>query len=364
MINHITFSDKNKYSHLTILNTVNDQDINEIKYITNECVDFINNIDLLVVSVNGLSGNVNIEFPVKSVNGLTGNVELSSVIHSVNGLTGNVNLAFPVLSVNNQTGNVNINIPVTQINNYVGHVKLTLKDVDNDLHYITSDNILVSSVNGLYDDIVLKMSDLPNTSDFVTISANIISSVNGLQDDVIIMPPVNSVNGLTSNVILSNLILSVNEKIGNVDLKTSDLANDTGYITINDMLVVSVKSVNTKEAENLLTKNKKVFVPDKISQFTNDLKFYSALTNILNIKKETVEDKQNFISCRLQKNAAFINKAKCISCNKCYEVCNDNAINVKLLNNINSYTVDPNKCTMCNKCINACQAEAIITKLQ
>lgn len=54
--------------------------------------EIIENLDSIVTSVNGMSGDVNLGTIVHSVNGLTGNVQLGTLVNSVNGQTGAVTL--------------------------------------------------------------------------------------------------------------------------------------------------------------------------------------------------------------------------------------------------------------------------------
>ena len=52
--------------------------------------EIIENLDNIVTSVNGQTGDVNLGTLVNSVNGLTGNVQLGTLVNSVNGMTGAV----------------------------------------------------------------------------------------------------------------------------------------------------------------------------------------------------------------------------------------------------------------------------------
>lgn len=124
--------------------------------------------------------------------------EINQIKNTINSVVDYINnFSVPVSSVNGQTGDVIINPPVSSVNGQTGDVNITFP----------------------------------------------VSSVNGQTGDVIIDIPVLSVNGQTGDVNIDFPVLSVNGKTGNVTLKTSNLENDSGYITTNDIPVSSVNGL-------------------------------------------------------------------------------------------------------------------------
>ena len=297
MIEYISFADKDINNIET--NILVDSNINQIKYKSNYIIDFFKSLQFPVESINGLTGIINFDFPVSSVNGLSGNIQFDTnkFVTSVNDQTGNVNIVFPVSSVNNQTGNINILFPVLSVNNQTG-------------------------------DIIFKISDFDNITNFITL--------NDLK------------------------ILSINEQSGIINLKISDLQNNSDYITINNIKVNSVSSTDIYQNQNLLNKDVVIFVPNKISQIENDLNYYNQIKNFIDIKQNTYpEDKLQFISCRLEKQASFIDLQKCTACGNCINNCDSNAIYIKIISGKDIYCIDPVKCINCGRCISICNQNAI-----
>ena len=365
MINNITFVDKNKNGKTKQQIALLDNDINIIKSTINSCIDFINNLDL-VLSVNGEAGKVNVKFPVVSVNGETGVIKIQPKVTSVNGKTDNVNIQFPVTSVNGKTGNVNIQFPVTSVQSKNGNISLKISEIFNDNNYITNSALPVLSVNDKKGKITFKISQFDNQLDLITKSDLLVTSVNGKTGNVQINPPVLSVNGQTNNVIFSgvSLVELVNNKTGKVVLKMSDVENKSGYITNNDLPVKSISITNNKSDTIKTTNNVKIFIPNKISQVDNDSKFYNNTNQFIKIKDGQVDNVSNFITCRIQKDAAFIDLKICEACGKCLQACTYNAIKTSTINGNLIYAVTPSLCTNCNKCKTSCEVNAITTKKQ
>ena len=131
----------------------------------------------------------------------------------------NIGIDYPVTSVNTQTGDVTIpEVPAGGLTGYA-LVKLSDDDYDVDWAAITS---AVTSVNGQTGAVTItvptKTSDLVNDSGFITSA------------------PVTSVNGQTGAVTVT------------VPTKTSDLVNDSGFITS-----APVTSVNSQTGDVTLT---------------------------------------------------------------------------------------------------------------
>ena len=61
-------------------------------------------------------------------------------------------------------------------------------------------------------------------------------------------------------------------------------------------------------------------------------------------------ESQNF------KKQLIYNRKKCIGCNKCISICENNAIN---LHSQNEFPFDEEKCISCYKCAEACPSNAI-----
>lgn len=152
---------------------------------------------------------------------------LTSAVTSFNGNTGAITYTAPVTSVNNQTGAVTISVPtktsdlnndsgfitsvpVTSVNSKTGAVVLSASDVG----ALASNTAYVSSVNGSSGAVTIsvptKTSDLQNDSGFLT---SAVTTFNGQSGAVTYSAPVSSVNGQTGAVTglqtTSNLVTSV-----------------------------------------------------------------------------------------------------------------------------------------------------------
>lgn len=219
-----------------------------------------------VTSVNGLIGDVVLTAsdvgampdtytaPVSSVNGKTGSVVLTasdvnalpsstSIPSKTSDLTNDSGfLASAVTSFNGQTGSVTYTAPVTKVNNKTGAVTLTASDVGalpntttiptrtsqltNDSGYITS--APVSSVDGKTGTV----SVLPTggtTGQVLTKTSNTNYAVQW--STVSGGGAVDSVNGQTGVVVLDADDVGALPDTTTIPSKTSDLTNDSGYIT-------------------------------------------------------------------------------------------------------------------------------------
>ena len=190
-------------------------------------------IDAPVTSVNGMTGAVvltasdvgaladSVIIPTKTSDLTNDSGYLTTAVTSFNGETGAVTYTPPVSSVNGKTGAVSLNsadvgalpdtytAPVTSVNNKTGLVTLTATDV----------------------------GALPNTY----------------------VAPVQSVNGQTGAVTIS------------VPTKTSDLTNDSGYISgIDSADVVTALGYTPYNASNPAGYVTSADVPTKTSDLTND----------------------------------------------------------------------------------------------
>ena len=161
-------------------------------------------------------------------NKTTEDLGIQAGVTSWNGQTGDVTYTAPVTSVNGQTGAVNLNIPTVPTN---------VSAFTNDAGYITSAQAPVQSVNGQTGAVSIsipsKTSDLTNDSGYITgINSSDVTSALGYTPYNSTNPngyvnaagaasaaPVQSVNGQTGAVTVT------------VPTKTSDLTNDSGYIT-------------------------------------------------------------------------------------------------------------------------------------
>ena len=262
MIEPISFLNKDKNSINPLQRILYQADINQLKYKINQCIDFLNNdAKPLVSAINELTGNVNFDFPVSSINGLSGNVILDYSL---------------------------------SVNNKIGNISLTTNDIPNDKQYITSDNILVSSVNNQIGNVIINFP---------------ISSVNGKTGNVKLDFPVSSINGKTgiinlkisdlendSKYIISGKIVeAVNNKIGNVILSISNLENDIKYIIEEELPLKSININNQNISyQTLTTPNKIIFIPKNISQLYNNSGFLNKINNIF-----SKEQKQNVINFQI-----------------------------------------------------------------
>ena len=144
----------------------------------------------------------------------------------------------------------------------VNQIKYTINNV---VDYINNFSVPVSSVNGQTGDVIINapVSSVNGKTGIVTIDFPV-SSVNGQTGDVNIQIPVSSVNGQTGDVNLQFPVSSVNGKTGNITLKTSDIPNDSGYITTNDIPVSSVNGLTGNV--NLKMSN----IPNDVGYITSD----------------------------------------------------------------------------------------------
>lgn len=162
-----------------------------------------------------------------------------------------------------------ISAPVQSVNGQTGAVVLTAPDV----------GALADSVT-----IPTKTSDLTNDSGYLTTA---VTSFNGETGAVTYTPPVSSVNGKTGAVSLNSAdvgalpdtyvapVQSVNGQTGAVTIsvptKTSDLTNDSGYITgIDSTDVVTALGYTPYNASNPAGYVTSADVPTKTSDLTND----------------------------------------------------------------------------------------------
>lgn len=219
-----------------------------------------------VTSVNGQIGDVVLTpsligampdtytAPVASVNGKTGSVVLTA--SDVNALPSSTSipsktseltndsgfLTSAVTSFNGQTGSVTYTAPVTKVNNKTGAVSLTASDVGalpntttiptrtsqltNDSGYITSapvqsvdgktGTVTVLPTGGTTGQVLTKTSNTNYAVQWSTVSGG---------------GAVDSVNGQTGVVVLDASDVGALPDSTVIPTKTSDLANDSGYLT-------------------------------------------------------------------------------------------------------------------------------------
>ena len=245
-------------------------------------------------------------------NQLTNRPSINSVTLSGNqsssqlGLYGENNQPpYPVTSVNGQTGDVVISSGgnVDSVNGKTGTVVLTASDVgalpdtteipsktsqlENDSGYITS-----SALSGYAktSDIPTKTSQLDNNSGFITANDVPVKSVDGATGDVV----TNAVKTTAQNL-TDTQKQQARENIGagtssfdgdynslsnqpTIPTKTSDITNDSGYITSAD---VPVKSVNGKTGEVQLIASDVGAIPSPASMGNNQWLKTDATGNVI-----------------------------------------------------------------------------------
>lgn len=219
--------------------------------------------------------------------------------------TANNTPPYPVTSVNGQTGDITIATGgnVDSVNGKTGTVVLTASDVgalsadtaipsktsqlENDSGYITS-----SALSGYAktSDIPTETSQLQNNSGFITADDVPVKSVDGATGAVVTNAVKTTTQSLTETQkqqARTNIGAGTSSFDGDynslsntptIPTKTSDITNDSGYITSND---APVKSVNGQtgaivlNAEDVGALPDSTIIPSKTSQLDNDSGFIS-----------------------------------------------------------------------------------------
>ena len=179
----------------------------QIDAITNELNNKINNItspDAGVISVNGMTGIVNLEIP--SIDGLVTNEQFQNEVNSLNDKINNVKPELPeniVTTVNGKSGDVEIEIPSieglvnqTTFNDEINKINTRI----NDLPIPELPENIVNTINGQSGDVTIT---IPNTDNFATKSElNTLSTkLSNKQDTLIPGNNVTITNSKTIDVI-------------------------------------------------------------------------------------------------------------------------------------------------------------------
>ncbi|MCX6254557.1 MAG: 4Fe-4S binding protein, partial [Bacteroidia bacterium] len=81
--------------------------------------------------------------------------------------------------------------------------------------------------------------------------------------------------------------------------------------------------------------------------------------NLIELRKKAKKDRKIYVACSNCEKGGPARKAckvACIGCNKCFKVCEFDAITIE--NNL-AY-IDAKKCTFCRKCVTECPTNAIL----
>ncbi len=222
-----------------------------------------------------------IEAPVTSVNTKTGAVVLSAsdvgalpsntpIPSKTSDLTNDSGfLSTAVTSFNGQTGVVTYTAPVTSVNGMTGDV------------VVQGGGGEVDSVNGQTGTVILDADDVGALPDTTVIP----SKTSDLANDsgFITSVPVSSVNSKTGAVVLTASDVNALPSNTVIPTKTSDLTNDSGFITS-----VPVSSVNSKTGAVVLNASdvgalpSSTSIPSKTSDLTNDSGFLTSAVTSFN----------------------------------------------------------------------------------
>lgn len=256
-----------------------------------------------VSSWNGLSGDVEYTAPVTSVNGQTGDVTVSTA----EALIGTTDEITPTQVYN--AVSTGLPISLTHHDEGYGNVTFTNFDIIDDLDYVISTvMVYTNSDNGVYHnttlignndgwefwvEVMAKASSIPtvptdvsafnNDANYITAAQAPVQSVNGQTGTVNISIPVVPTNISSFNndagyatetwvgqqgYLTSAPVSSVNGQTGavviSVPTKTSDLNNDSNYITAAGAPVQSVNGQTGSVVLSIPT------VPTNVSAFNND----------------------------------------------------------------------------------------------
>lgn len=201
--------------------------------------------------------------PVNSVNGQTGDVVLDA--DDVNALPDDTLYGYSLmasgrdLSLKDQNGNI-LNTVQTQDTTYTAGpgISIVNKVISN-----TRTNVEWGHITG---DITeqIDLGDTLSHKQDTLVSGTNIKTVNG-----------QSIVG-AGNINISGNVTSVNGKSGDVVLATSDLENDSDYITSGDIPPIPDKTSDLENDSGFITSSDIPTIPTKTSDLTNDSDFISS----------------------------------------------------------------------------------------
>lgn len=227
--------------------------------------------DAGVTSFNGSTGAVTYTAPVTSVNGQTGAVTVTEGLTPLIGTAENI-LPSQVSSAIAEGRDVAISLT----NETFGTLMFT------SFNKAVTLNVLVANTIAFYNStLYLFELDGALTYDMWAFNYRELAQIEDLADYV---PTIRTVNNkaLSSNITLSASDVGALPNTTVIPTKTSDLTNDSGFITS-----VPVSSVNSKTGAVVLTASEvgalpdDTFIPTKTSDLINDSDFMSGMTILL-----------------------------------------------------------------------------------
>ena len=217
----------------------------QIDEITNELNNKINNItspDAGVISVNGMTGIVNLEIP--SIDGLVTNEQFQNEVNSLNDKINNVKPELPeniVTTVNGKSGDVEIEIPSieglvnqTTFNDEINKINTRI----NDLPIPELPENIVNTINGKSGDVEIEIPNIDNLTtkdELIETELTFSEAINDLNQRI---------NNLPTPELPENIVNTINGQSGDV---TITIPNTDNFATKSELNTLSTKLSNKQD---------------------------------------------------------------------------------------------------------------------